>query len=126
MSFRGETGAQMSIIPSLDAALSIEHEDEGYLKDMLYYMPQKHKRFIELCSQRPSIKDYVIKYKNTGVKDAYNGFVESIALFRETHHSFQNPYIVSKIPGETQGTGGTPFQPWLLKLIEETRASKID
>jgi indoleamine 2,3-dioxygenase len=41
-SFRGETGAQSSIVPSLDAALGIAHGEDmlrSYLREMRNYMP---------------------------------------------------------------------------------------
>ncbi|MFM8957774.1 MAG: hypothetical protein ACKOJH_10230, partial [Actinomycetota bacterium] len=45
MSYRGETGAQSSIVPALDAVLGVEHErDElrDYLMEMRQYMPPMH------------------------------------------------------------------------------------
>ena len=50
--FRGETGAQSSIIPALDGALGIVHEKDmlrEYLMEMRDYMPPKHRAFIEWC-----------------------------------------------------------------------------
>ncbi len=131
MSFRGETGAQSSVIPSIDNFLEIKHKENDltrHLKDMLEYMPKNHKSFVELCSQGPSVRNYVMENKDNypGLKDAFNSFVEALACFREGHHRFQHPYIISKIPGEVLGTGGTPFKNFLGHLIIETRASKVD
>src|SRR5437899_295207 len=48
--FRGETGAQSSIIPALDAAFGVSHAEDPlrqYLAEMRDYMPPKHRAFIE-------------------------------------------------------------------------------
>ena len=60
--FRGETGAQSSIVPSLDAALGILHKDDPlrtYLVETRDYMPPKHRAFIEAIEQgRPFVSMY--------------------------------------------------------------------
>src|SRR5919106_3807091 len=61
--FRGETGAQSSIIPSLDAALGIAHRDDPlrpYLLEMRAYMPPHHRAFIAAVEAGPSIRQYVL------------------------------------------------------------------
>src|SRR5580704_12895081 len=48
--FRGETGAQSGIIPSLDALLGITHRDDplrAYLLEMRDYMPPAHLAFLD-------------------------------------------------------------------------------
>ena len=48
--YRGETGAQSSIMPTLDGALGIEHTKDSlrhYLNEMRDYMPKEHRQFIE-------------------------------------------------------------------------------
>src|SRR5438876_10520561 len=48
--FRGETGAQSSIIPALDGAFWVPHAEDPlrqYLAEMREYMPTKHRAFIE-------------------------------------------------------------------------------
>jgi indoleamine 2,3-dioxygenase len=67
-SFRGETGAQSSIIPALDAALGIAHAEDmlhRYLKEMRHYMPPKHRGFIETVEAGPSLRDYVLRHRDT-------------------------------------------------------------
>ena len=47
--FRGETGAQSSIIPLLDALFSVKHKKDSlrdYLEEMLLYMPPAHRELI--------------------------------------------------------------------------------
>jgi indoleamine 2,3-dioxygenase len=129
-SFRGETGAQSTLIPSLVAALSIKHEQNplmDHLADMMNYMPPGHREFINLCWQEPSIREYVTEYRtrHPGLVEAFNTLIEGVYAFRAEHNRFQNPYIIDKIPEEQRGTGGTPFKEWLPKLHDETIAHKI-
>lgn len=61
--FRGETGAQSSIVPCLDAFLGVTHENDPlrpYLAEMRDYMPPKHRAFIEAVERGPSIRDYLL------------------------------------------------------------------
>ena len=48
-SYRGETGAQSSIVPTLLMALGVKHKSSlltQHLEIMLTYMPTPHRRFI--------------------------------------------------------------------------------
>ena len=135
-SFRGETGAQSSIIPALDAALGIAHAEDmlgRYLKEMRDYMPPKHRAFIETVEAGPSVRDYVLRHRDARpfLRDAYNAAVDGIELFRSTHLEYARNYIVKQSQGGKRnptdvGTGGTPFVPYLKKHRRETGAHKID
>ncbi|MDZ4785753.1 MAG: hypothetical protein SGJ02_06730, partial [bacterium] len=75
--FRGETGAQSSIIPALDALLGIHHDNDPlrhYLNEMRDYMPPKHNEFIKSVEAHGSIRNFVSKNKETNIelKDIYN------------------------------------------------------
>jgi indoleamine 2,3-dioxygenase len=134
-SFRGETGAQSSIIPALDAALGIAHAEDilrRYLKEMRDYMPPKHRAFIETVEAGPSVRDYVLRHRGAHprLRDAYKAAVDGIELFRSTHLEYARNYIVKQSQGGKRnptdvGTGGTPFVPYLKKHRAETRAHKI-
>ena len=133
--FRGETGAQSSIIPALDAALGIAHAQDmlgSYLKEMRDYMPPRHRAFIETVEAGPSVRDYVLRHRGArpGLRDAYNAAVDGIELFRSTHLEYARNYIVKQSQGGKRnptdvGTGGTPFVPYLKKHRAETHAHKI-
>lgn len=136
--FRGETGAQSSIIPSLDAALGIAHQDDPlrpYLMEMRDYMPPEHRTFIETIEQGPSIRQYVQhemeqRRHHPGLRDAYNACVHWIGLFRSTHLEYARRYIHHQSQHgsdnpTTVGTGGTPFMPYLKKHRDETTAHQI-
>jgi indoleamine 2,3-dioxygenase len=133
--FRGETGAQSSIIPALDAVLGIAHAEDllhRYLKEMRDYMPPKHRAFIEAVEAGPSVRNYVLRYREARpcLRDAYNAAVDGIELFRSTHLEYARNYIVKQSQGGKRnpadvGTGGTPFVPYLKKHRAETGQHKI-
>src|SRR4030095_2670807 len=66
--FRGETGAQSSIVPCLDAGLGISHAPDPltvYLQEVRDYMPPRHRAFLDRLGQavddrgRPLLSGYV-------------------------------------------------------------------
>jgi indoleamine 2,3-dioxygenase len=128
--FRGETGAQSSIIPSLDAALGILHADDPlrpYLKEMRDYMPPKQRAFIEAVENGPSIRQYVQNNlrHHPSLRKSYNECVGWIERFRSKHLEYAALYVQKQSmrspynPTE-RGTGGTPFIPYLKKHRDET------
>lgn len=131
--FRGETGAQSSVIYVFDALLGIEHEfDEmrAYLLDMRNYMPTQDRAVIEAVECGPSLRTYVQQrtHSHPGLLDAYNGCVESLRSFRQLHIEYAALYIIKPAQGAGQGdvgTGGTPFTVYLKKHIKETEAHLI-
>ena len=127
--FRGETGAQSSLIPSLDAALGITHQEDmlfTYLQEMRQYMPPAHRDFIRRIEQGPSIRQYVLDHRRQkkSLRDAYNGCVEWIERFRSVHLEYAKTYIQKQSERSRNptavGTGGTPFTPYLKKHRDET------
>lgn len=134
--FRGETGAQSSIVPALDAALGIEHAEDllrRYLQEMRDYMPPKHRAFIEAIEAGPSIRQFVLRYRETfpRLREAYNAAIDGVAQFRATHLEYAHNYIVKQSKGGPHnprdvGTGGTPLVAYLSKHREETRAHRIE
>ena len=83
--FRGETGAQSSIIPLLDGALGIGHTNDNlkhYLNEMRDYMPPKHRKMIENVEDKSQAKDIILKSKT--LTKEYNHCVEEIRKFKES------------------------------------------
>ena len=134
--FRGETGAQSSIIPFLDGALGIEHSNDNlrpYLNEMRDYMPPNHRKMIDNVEKRSKAKTYINKSKKL-VKE-YNDCLEEIRRFRAQHLEYAASYIHKqsqiKNPfgtgGSTiRGTGGTPFMKYLKKHRDETGKQKVN
>ena len=57
--YRGETGAQSSIVPTLDALLNVEHERDElreYLDEMKSYMPPSHRELIKYVEDHSEVK----------------------------------------------------------------------
>jgi indoleamine 2,3-dioxygenase len=132
--FYGETGAQSTIIPSLDAGLGIEHRPDElrvYLNCMRDYMPPEHRAFLAAIEAGPSIRAYVLEHqKEGGLVDAYNEAVHWLEAFRQRHLEYAAAYIqkqsaYSPYNSTTHGTGGTPFMPYLKKHRDETTAHQI-
>jgi len=120
MSFRGETGAQSSIQPTLVAFLKIPHKESmltNHLLDMRRFMPHAHRAMIEEVEALPPVKPLASK-------EVFNDLLEAIATFREVHFGWADLYIHRHVE-DPRGTGGTPYRQWLKQLIDETRAHKI-
>ena len=132
--FRGETGAQSSIMPFLDGALGIYHTKDHlrhYLNEMRDYMPPEHRKMIEEVESISSAKELIDSSKSLKIK--YNKCLEEIRRFRALHLEFAASYIHKqsqiKNPfgtgGSTiKGTGGTPFMKYLKKHRDETEKQK--
>jgi indoleamine 2,3-dioxygenase len=120
LNFRGETGAQSSVIPTIVAFLKVPHRPSmltDHLADMRRFMPAEHRATIEHVERMPDIRRQV-------AKEPFNDALEALASFRETHLQFAVRYIAAH-ERDPRGTGGTPYMNWLSQLIEETRAHKI-
>ena len=133
--FRGETGAQSSIMPFLDGALGIYHTQDHlrhYLNEMRDYMPPEHRNAIEHVENISNAKALIHESKK--LINEYNKCLEEIRIFRAQHLEFAATYIHKqsqiKNPfgrgGSTiTGTGGTPFMKYLKKHRDETQKQKI-
>ena len=129
--FRGETGAQSSIVPTLDGVLEVKHSKDAlrhYLNEMREYMPPEHRNFIERVENSTSVRDLVLDSSN--LKKIYYQCLEELSKFRALHLNYADMYIhkqsQQKNPfgtgGSTiKGTGGTPFMTYLKKHLQETK-----
>ena len=137
----GETGAQSSVLPALDAALGVEMSEDAltpYLIAMRDYMPQHHAEFLAALSKGPSIRSVAAAAASASgygddesggdcdgdgavgrrLVEAYDGCLRAMAAFRGAHlelaYSFVRKFDERK-DDEIRGTGGTPFMPYLRK-----------
>lgn len=132
--FRGETGAQSGIIPSLDGFLGVGHKDDplkAYLMEMRLYMPPAHRRFLEATEAGPSTRDFVKGHPSQGeLEKVYDECVDWVEKFRTKHLEYAVSYIAKQAqvdpanPSQV-GTGGTPFVKYLTKHRDETGEHKI-
>jgi indoleamine 2,3-dioxygenase len=131
--FRGETGAQSSIVPSLDAMLGIAHKEDvlrSYLMEMRTYMPPDHRAFIESLEARGSVRPFIQQSGRLRLTEVYNACITGLERFRSLHLEYAASYIFrqaqtnNKNPHDV-GTGGTPFMKYLQKHCEETADHRL-
>ncbi len=131
--FRGETGAQSAIVPSLDAVLGIEHKQDvlrSYLMEMRTYMPPAHRAFIESLEARASVRPFVQRCRIPRLTELYNACIEGIERFRSLHLEYAGRYIFRQAQTDEKnphvvGTGGTPFMSYLTKHRDETERHRL-
>lgn len=120
VNYRGESGAQSTIIPLVSAFMKIPYESTElttHLKDMVNYMPARHRKLLRAIQARDGIRKVASPI-------LFNRVLETLALFREQHSDWAKLYIADK-SSDQRGTGRTPYSHWLQQLIDETRAYKI-
>jgi indoleamine 2,3-dioxygenase len=131
--FRGQTGSQSSIVPSMDALLGVGHAADPlrtFLDELHIYRPPGHRRFIDDVRSASRVRDFVKRAGRRGLTQAYNAAVQAVADFRTRHLEYAASYINSQgrksAGNDTEiGTGGTPFMKYLKKHREETRANLL-
>ena len=128
--FRGETGAQSSIIPAVDSLLSITHSEDPlrvYLDEMREYMPLAHRTLLydldNWRNQKNSSKSQKTLEKN--IVELIEEIILEVKKFRNTHLIYARDYIhtqneEAKTNSNSVGTGGTPFMQYLEKHFNET------
>ena len=127
--FRGETGAQSAIVPTMDALFNITHANDPlreYLREMRDYMPPQHRAFVTAVERRSRLRDFVRSRmpQLPELQNLYNDCLSSIEKFRTKHLEFAARYIHQQTPEDRNdtsiGTGGTPFMRYLKKHRDET------
>jgi indoleamine 2,3-dioxygenase len=130
--FRGQTGSQSSIVPSMDALLGVGHGSDplkAFLDELHYYRPPAHRDFIDAVRAASKLRDVAAK-GDARLKDAYNTILKSVARFRTRHLEYAASYINRQSRGasgnDTEvGTGGTPFMKYLKKHRDESEAQLL-
>ena len=128
--FRGETGAQSSIIPAVDALLSITHSEDPlriYLDEMREYMPLAHRNLLydldNWRENKPSTETQ--KSLDNNIVELIQEITLEVKKFRNTHLIYAKDYIhtqseEAKTNSNSVVTGGTPFMQYLEKHLNET------
>ena len=128
--FRGQTGSQSSIVPAMDALLSVGHAADPlrtFLDELHAYRPPAHRRLIEDVRAASHVRAFVEASGDAGLKTLYNENVSKLARFRTRHLEYAASYInkqAGSIAGNDPdvGTGGTPFMKYLKKHRDEAEA----
>lgn len=125
--YRGQTGAQSSIIPAMVAGLGLRHEQNGlmqHLEIMKAYMPKPHRELIGRM-RHSKVRAMVEQHSNRpGLVEVYNLCLQQMLEFRRLHYHFATIYIFQKVENPL-GTGGTVFMEWLHQLIDETEGQLV-
>jgi len=128
--FRGQTGSQSTIVPSMDALLGIGHAEDPlrtFLDELHIYRPPAHRTFVDEVRKRSTLRAFIQKSGGPVLRDLYNTNVASLARFRTRHLEYAASYINKQgrdsLGNDTDvGTGGTPFMKYLKKHRDEAQA----
>ncbi len=131
--FRGQTGSQSSIVPSMDAIMGVGHAADPlreYLDQLHEYRPVGHRGFVDDVRRASSLRGFAQSVGSAGLTTAYNANIQAVADFRTRHLEYAASYINKqgkKSAGNDTdvGTGGTPFMRYLKKHRDETAANLI-
>ena len=125
--FRGETGAQSSIVPALDALLGVTHSNDPlkeYLDEMRLYMPKEHRNLLNDLDQwsENNRSNSVTEDSSVVLSDE---IIKEVHAFRNKHLEYAKIYIheqslSNQNNSNVVGTGGTPFMKYLDKHLQET------
>ncbi|KAI8467659.1 MAG: hypothetical protein J3K34DRAFT_523547 [Monoraphidium minutum] len=149
LALHGETGAQSSVVASLDAALGVEHECgwlRDYLTTMRRHMPPHHRAFIVRleaanaaaaaqagpggATAAPRTVRGAATAGPAALREAYNEVVGELEAFRKQHRAFAAAYIANFAKREAgaaaqKGTGGSDFMPALAGFARTTAAHRL-
>ena len=125
--FRGETGAQSSIVPALDALLGVTHSNDPlkeYLDEMRLYMPKEHRNLLNDLDQwsENNRSNFITEDSSVVLSDE---IIKEVHAFRNKHLDYARIYIHEQSLSNQNnsnviGTGGTPFMKYLDKHLQET------
>ena len=125
--YRGGSGAQSCVLPSIDAALGVDPAATSLVEkllDMRTYMPERHRSVVDAFDEDVDVRPYVAESDDEALRNAFNRCVEQLAEFREVHFGQVIQYI-RETTGDTTGTGGTDFMSFLGDMKEETTAQTV-
>lgn len=111
--FRGESGANDSMIPTADNLLELTAKMPSNpltetLRDFRSYRPSNHNQWVswvEKRAQELGVRDFALQDANTGV--LYLALLDQVREFRNRHWNFTKEYII-KYSKHNVGTGGSP------------------
>ncbi|KAK0752296.1 indoleamine 2,3-dioxygenase family protein [Schizothecium vesticola] len=127
VSYRGESGANDSIIPLLDNLVALplpETPLTRILHDFRSYRPENHREFLNWVGERSlqvGLKGWVLGLGEDLHKDGeevrrsrrlWLGVLDQIREFRWRHWCFAREYILKRTAHPT-ATGGSPIVTWL-------------
>ncbi|KAK5992399.1 Indoleamine 2,3-dioxygenase 1-like protein [Cladobotryum mycophilum] len=142
MSFRGESGANDSMVPLMDNLLQIPMPETpltAILTDFREYRPSNHKTFLQYIKNRSlelDLKTFALGFRVSPTSDEQRELLrESRSLwiqilnevrdFRWRHWCFAREYILKQTSHPT-ATGGSPIVTWLPNQLGAVLAEMED
>ncbi|KAF2650725.1 hypothetical protein K491DRAFT_682772 [Lophiostoma macrostomum CBS 122681] len=129
MSFRGESGANDSMIPLCDNLLQVSMPETpltDILKDFRQYRPGNHREFLESVrdsAEQSGVKQFAL---DDSVSAAlYLQALDQVRDFRWRHWCFTREYILKRTAHPT-ATGGSPIVTWLPNQLQAVLAQMVD
>lgn len=128
--YRGQTGAQDNIIPTLDIFTGIidfypQNELTRYLLDLRQYRPVCIQQFLEDLrhdmESRPLIAYLAERRHSTGLISLL-GILDEVYAFRNGHWQFVQKYIMANTV-YPKATGGTPIISWIPNQLKAVLAA---
>ncbi|GJN70934.1 indoleamine 2,3-dioxygenase family protein [Purpureocillium lilacinum] len=136
MSFRGESGANDSMVPLMDNLLQVPMPDTPLteiLKDFRSYRPSNHKAFllwVKERSQELDLRNFALGLHATSAEASQEQLdllresrslwlqvLDQVRDFRWRHWCFAREYILKRTSHPT-ATGGSPIVTWLPNQLE--------
>ncbi|KXJ13337.1 indoleamine 2,3-dioxygenase 2 [Exaiptasia diaphana] len=138
--YSGGSAAQCSAFPAIEAILGVTHAtengEEHHLQKMRRYMPPKHRDFITVLENGPSVREYVLKKENQDLTEIFNQSVEALQEFRNAHMRVVARYIISQANRSKEamgknafgsyGTAGADLFSFFKKIRNETAETKLN
>lgn len=121
--YRGETGAQDSIIPTTDNLLELHYPKNKlteYLEDLRDYRPKDHRAYLEWIQKAAAqvkVKDTALSSSRSALALLMN--LNYVAKFRAQHWTMTKQYILNHT-AFPRATGGTPITTWLPNQLGAT------
>mmetsp|Transcript_37877 Transcript_37877/g.33893 ORF Transcript_37877/g.33893 Transcript_37877/m.33893 type:complete len:224 (-) Transcript_37877:247-918(-) len=118
MSYRGESGANDSIIPTIDnllelTALMPKNPLTEILRDFRTYRPYGHNEYVGWVEHRArtvGVKDFALSHPESAL--LYLSLLDHVREFRNRHWNFTKSYIIN-FTNHPVATGGSPIVTWL-------------
>ncbi|KAK7519143.1 indoleamine 2,3-dioxygenase gamma type [Phyllosticta citriasiana] len=129
MAFRGESGANDSMIPLCDNLLQISMPDTPLteiLKDFRQYRPGNHREFLEAVkdyAEMANLKDFALRDPKSAL--LYLRAMNFVREFRWRHWCFTREYILKHTAHPT-ATGGSPIVTWLPNQLQAVLAQMVE
>jgi indoleamine 2,3-dioxygenase len=129
LSFRGESGANDSMIPLCDNLLQIRMPDTpltDILRDFREYRPGNHRAFLEAvreASDAAKLHAYALQEPESA--SLYLRALDQVRDFRWRHWCFTREYILKHTSHPT-ATGGSPIVTWLPNQLQAVLAQMLE